>query len=228
MTRDSIEATRSDGVPPAGRRERRKAATREQIISAGRSFFSEKGLYEASVEEITDRAGIAKGTLYQYYDGKEALILAVVSSGFDQLRARIDPLGGSLEEIAEAHARFFVQNPDLLRVFHQVRGLLQFNRPEWRPLRRVLAAYLRSLTAALGRTPEGTRVPARRRRELAGLLFGSISGTLSLASAMDAKGAVRMPTAAEIKALGEMASTLLTSHSPPRKVRTAAPRKETS
>lgn len=49
---------------PDGRRERRKSITRADLLKAGRRLFSQKGLYESHVEDLTEIAGIAKGTFY--------------------------------------------------------------------------------------------------------------------------------------------------------------------
>jgi len=172
---------------PGGRRERRKAMVREEILLAARRLFSEKGLYESRVEEITDRADIGKGTLYRYFTSKEELILEVAARGFEELGARMTGSCSSARSVAEtvaaiveAHTGFFADNPDLLRIFHQMRGMLKFNRPEWRPLRAVLVGHLKRLTRELGRTHDGAPLAAARRRELAELLFGAVSGFLSV------------------------------------------------
>jgi AcrR family transcriptional regulator len=181
---------------PAGRRERRKTITRSEILAAGRKLFGEKGLYDSRVEEITERADIGKGTLYQYFRSKEDLVFAVVQMGFaDLARRTMDRSRGAarFEEIVsavvESHLAFFDENPDLLKIFHQVRGILKFNRPEWRPLRGILDGHLEGIARELrrGATQRG---PSRARaRELANLLFGSTSGWLSVRVATDPRAA---------------------------------------
>jgi len=157
-------------------------------VTAGRRLFSAQGIYDARIEDITDQAGIAKGTLYLHFRNKQALVQEVVGAGFDELRVHVSrALAGrrDLESvtaaIVEGHLRFFVENPDLLRIFHQVRGVLKFDTPEWRGLRGPLVGHLEFLADALA-IEEG--LSSRRRRELAVLLFGSASGACSvLASA---------------------------------------------
>src|SRR5512134_631564 len=141
---------------PPGRRALNKHLTRTELLDAARRLFAERGLYEARIEDLTAAAGIAKGTIYGYFRDKEELALAVVSLGFAELQQLVmERLGheGTRAErigrIARAHAEFFTRNPDLLRVFHQVRGVLKFNRPEWRPLRGALAAHLHVLADLL-------------------------------------------------------------------------------
>jgi AcrR family transcriptional regulator len=46
---------------------------RTQLLLAARHVFSRKGYDEATVAEIVNRAGVAQGTFYLYFPGKEAL-----------------------------------------------------------------------------------------------------------------------------------------------------------
>jgi hypothetical protein len=68
-------------------------------------------------------------------------------------------------------------------VFHQVRGMLKFDRAEWRPLRVTLDAYLEWLARALARAPRVRGMRASNQRELASMLFGAISGVTSVRAA---------------------------------------------
>jgi AcrR family transcriptional regulator len=180
-----------------GRRERHKHRTRVELIAAGRRLFAERGLYEARIEDLTTAAGIAKGTIYGYFEGKEELALAVVTLGFQDLqrlvRSRVGGMGLPARRIARivgAHGEFFARNPDLLRVFHQLRGVLKFDRPEWRPLRGALTGHLAVLAELLhdGGRAGATRATAARQ---ARALFGAISGILSLHVAL--RPALRRP-----------------------------------
>jgi AcrR family transcriptional regulator len=46
---------------------------RTQLLNAARSVFAKKGYDEATVSEIVGRAGVAQGTFYLYFPGKESL-----------------------------------------------------------------------------------------------------------------------------------------------------------
>ena len=50
-----------------------KANKRELILAAAREVFGEKGYHTATSEEIAKRAGVGKGTIYQYFDSKQAI-----------------------------------------------------------------------------------------------------------------------------------------------------------
>jgi len=57
-----------------GRRERRKEETRQRIITAALSLMQEKPFDQITVEEITERADVAKGTFFLYFPTKEHLL----------------------------------------------------------------------------------------------------------------------------------------------------------
>src|SRR5215218_3997974 len=46
---------------------------RTQLLTAARAVFARKGYEEATVSEIVGRAGVAQGTFYLYFPGKESL-----------------------------------------------------------------------------------------------------------------------------------------------------------
>jgi AcrR family transcriptional regulator len=46
---------------------------RSELLSAARSVFAKKGYEDATVSEIVGRAGVAQGTFYLYFPGKESL-----------------------------------------------------------------------------------------------------------------------------------------------------------
>ncbi len=60
------------------RKSQREARTRRNIMRAAKYLFSRKGYKDTSVDEITDKALIAKATLYQYFKNKESLFLETI------------------------------------------------------------------------------------------------------------------------------------------------------
>jgi TetR/AcrR family transcriptional regulator, repressor of fatR-cypB operon len=50
---------------------------REQIVDAALELFVERGFYGTAVPEIADRAGVGAGTIYRYFESKEALVNAI-------------------------------------------------------------------------------------------------------------------------------------------------------
>jgi AcrR family transcriptional regulator len=107
----------------AGRRERTRAATRSQIIEAAKSLFEEKPYDDVTIDDITDRADVAKGTFYLHFRTKEHVTTAVYDDlvrpvGEEILRTFSDRLSTrelliSLFEAASAPA---ISNPRLAQV----------------------------------------------------------------------------------------------------------------
>jgi AcrR family transcriptional regulator len=58
-------------------RERQAEATRELLVSIARERFTTQGYAATSIEDIVQRAGVAKGALYHHFSGKDALFRAV-------------------------------------------------------------------------------------------------------------------------------------------------------
>ena len=58
----------------AQRRSTRSDATRERIMSAVRELLAEGSFHESTVEEVADRAGIARATLYQHFGSRLDLV----------------------------------------------------------------------------------------------------------------------------------------------------------
>ncbi len=79
-----------DGTPP--RWQRRKEERPSEILAAALETFVEHGYAATKLEEVARRAGVTKGTLYIYFESKEALFKAVV-------RANVLPILVTAEQI---------------------------------------------------------------------------------------------------------------------------------
>jgi len=86
---------------PAARRarsprwRRRKDARPEELITAALDVFAERGFAATKLEDVARRAGVTKGTIYLYFENKEALFKAVV-------RETIVPVIAKGEAVAQA------------------------------------------------------------------------------------------------------------------------------
>jgi AcrR family transcriptional regulator len=63
-----------DTPPVAGRRERKKAATRQAIADAALRLFLERGYDRVSIKDIAEAADVSTTTLFKHFPGKEALV----------------------------------------------------------------------------------------------------------------------------------------------------------
>ncbi|WP_112262949.1 TetR/AcrR family transcriptional regulator [Lentzea terrae] len=77
-------------MTPTGRRERKKAATKEALASAARRLFLERGFDQVTVAEIAEAADTAVSTLFVHFPGgKEALVLGDRSEREQSLTAAV-------------------------------------------------------------------------------------------------------------------------------------------
>lgn len=85
------------------RRSRRKEARPGELLAAALDLFVEKGFAATRVEEVAQRAGVSKGTLFLYFPSKEELFKAVVreniSGRFTEWNNEFDRFEGSTQEM---------------------------------------------------------------------------------------------------------------------------------
>jgi len=68
---------RDTGARP-GRRERQKAERERRILRAAEQLFGRRGYAETTMDEIARRAGLAVGTIYNYFSSKPEIVLALL------------------------------------------------------------------------------------------------------------------------------------------------------
>ena len=73
--------------------------TRESIVEAAKKMISIKGFKETSIQDITDEAGVAKGTFYTYFKTKEEIVEELVSK--KQIQYEEEFLNKSLKDKIE-------------------------------------------------------------------------------------------------------------------------------
>ena len=69
--------------------ERAKQERRRQIMNAAKHVFAEAGYHGASIHAIIERAQIARGTFYLYFESKAAVFDSILDQAMADLRARI-------------------------------------------------------------------------------------------------------------------------------------------
>ncbi|NJC34929.1 AcrR family transcriptional regulator [Sphingomonas jejuensis] len=94
---EAVSATAGARVP----RTERGRRTLRLILDAAAAEFGERGFHEAGISRITQRAGVALGTFYTYFDSKEAVFTALVRDMSMQVRDHVAPrLSGTADAIA--------------------------------------------------------------------------------------------------------------------------------
>lgn len=98
--------------PPRGRR--RKSARPDEILAAAIAEFYDHGYGATRITDIARRANVAKGTVYLYYDTKQAIFEAamnsVVAPTLDQIETLLDSFDGPTDALLEMMIRKVYQN----------------------------------------------------------------------------------------------------------------------
>ncbi|MFZ5633554.1 MAG: TetR/AcrR family transcriptional regulator [Bacillota bacterium] len=96
---------------------------RSSIFDAAMAVFSEKGFEKATVDEIAERAGIAKGTIYNNYGSKKNLFLSLIEEGIERLEtavkkeiARRNNILTQLEAVITVQLQFFEEYKNYCKV----------------------------------------------------------------------------------------------------------------
>lgn len=79
-------------------REKIVEARRQQILDASALVFAAKGYHRATIRDIAAQAGIADGTIYNYFENKADLLIGILNH-LDEMEVREEQLSGlSLED----------------------------------------------------------------------------------------------------------------------------------
>ena len=98
------------------RRERRRASRKAQILDGAAQVFAAKGFHAATTKEIAQAADVSEGTIYNYFDSKEELLIGLMNRLGDAQLRRMRFAPDQLEQALEQDARDFLR--DVYRVRH--------------------------------------------------------------------------------------------------------------
>jgi len=96
-----------NGVAPLVPVTARGEAMRRRLLDAAEEVFGEMGYYEASVSEITRRAGVAQGTFYIYFHSKRETFVELIEDIGHRLRAATSAAIQGVPDRIEAERRGF-------------------------------------------------------------------------------------------------------------------------
>ena len=96
----------------------RSEVTKKKLFDAAMELIGERGFTDASVDEIVERAGVAKGTVYYHFAGKAELVEALIADRFAPLAAAFrraaaaheDDPRGAIEAIVRAELEFLSEH----------------------------------------------------------------------------------------------------------------------
>ena len=76
-------------MPIVDTSDRQKSERRRQILEAAKRVFAEAGYHGASINAIIERAQIARGTFYLYFESKAAVFDSILDEAMRELRGRL-------------------------------------------------------------------------------------------------------------------------------------------
>lgn len=115
-----------------------KLTRRELILEAASEVFLTTGFEKSTVQEIADKAGVGKGTIYEYFSSKEALFVEMVQSYvsclFDEMVTSLEQ-AGTIEELIDAHIKISLhhieQHSDRVRILFNDLAQVSTDVHEW-------------------------------------------------------------------------------------------------
>jgi AcrR family transcriptional regulator len=155
---------------------RQREAASEAIIDAAEEVAAERGLENTSIAAIAERAGVAAGTLYNYFPDREALL----ASWFAQRRKEMVP---RIEAAAKAHAHLPFEKwlraylHDLFAVFEEKRQFIRVMSSVDQKVLKLKDKQPAVLVAMVEAVEEHVRAIApKRAEEHARMLVGMVRG----------------------------------------------------
>jgi len=115
------------------RTEKWEQLMKESILEGVVNVLIQDGSEGLTMQRVAEEAGVAKGTLYTYFDNKAALLKSVLRASIEPLTAELDEIFGrdldpasQLQQVIERTLTYFDENRDMFRVLmherHKVLG----------------------------------------------------------------------------------------------------------
>lgn len=151
-------------------RQESQLQTRERLLEAAASVFSQRGFYEASVDEVAEEAGFSKGAVYSNFASKEELFLVLLDRHLEAEFKKIASQFTQKENAQETEAETvetsgsFAAELEETRIWNMLSfefSLYAIRHPEiqqqlaerYRGARNELTSYLQRMYQAQGEAP---------------------------------------------------------------------------
>lgn len=167
------------------RAQKRAFRTRNKLKEAALDVFSVKSVDAATVEEITEKADLEKGTLYRHFEDKEEIVVTLVDEAVDHLieifrlySSEPETLEEMLEHLLNAHYRFSVESKEEFTLLFQGKLLLKLGSETLDELEEPYLRYLEEIENMVSRYLSPRIDPIKIRRlacAVAGFVFGFFS-----------------------------------------------------
>jgi len=178
MVKKSLKTTKA-------RTQKRVKRTRKKLKEAALNVFTEKSIGAATIEDITEKADLGKGTLYQHFEDKEEIVITLVEEAVEHLIERIraydcapETLEDMLEHLLNAHYEFSVDAREEFLLLSQGKLLLKLESDTLDELEEPYMRYLGEIEeqVSIYLSPRIASVKVRRLAcAVAGFVFGFFS-----------------------------------------------------
>ncbi len=167
------------------RTQKRASRTKKKLKEAALDVFSEKSVDAATVEEITEKADLGKGTLYQHFEDKEEIVITLVEEAVEHLieilrayPSEPQSLEEMLEHLLNAHYEFSVEAKEEFILLFQGKLLLKLESETLDELEQPYLNYLKEIENLVSGYLSPRIDPIKIRRlacAVAGFVFGFFS-----------------------------------------------------
>ncbi len=195
------------------RTQKRARRTRKKLKKAALDVFTEKSVAAATVEEITEKADVGKGTLYQHFTDKDQIVVTLVDEAVDHLIARIgsyesapETLQDMLQHLLNAHYSFFVDCREEFLLLFQGKLLLKLESDSMDELQEPYLRYLQEIEHEVAPYLSPRIDPVKIRRlacAVAGFVFGFFSFAMISMTENEIEASVNPLRRAFVKSLCE-------------------------
>ncbi len=170
--------------PKRTRNQRRVSATHQKLLDAARNVFAEKGLDLSTIDDITERADVGKGTFYYHFKNKAGVINVLMSQVMGELAATIEnrcenitELPGLLDTMIKVHIEFFSTRWEDFVLYFQGRADLKL-KEGYSGIEQPFLLYLETIENQLDSVIKH-RLPKPLLRRIACATAGFVSGYYS-------------------------------------------------
>lgn len=164
-------------------RDRSRAVYRQAIVEAAVRVFGQAGFRESKIADIAAEAGVATGTLYNYFSSKEDIFQSILDDGRAELAAKLaqvqvaDPIG-RMREVVRVMFDFLEEHGQLFTIYTQLGADPDDFRQKDGEDEEFRQAFLGALTQAIAEAGERLRAdfpPETLAWVFGGLMHGAIT-----------------------------------------------------
>jgi len=172
--------------PKTTRQQKRKSHTRQRLLDAAKGLFAEKGLDFTTIDNITERADVGKGTFYYHFKNKEGLLKVMISKVLGELIDMIKKEADGITDLSELldmlvgiHIEFFSTRWEDFVLYFQGRADLKL-KEGYSVLEEPFLAYLETIESLLDSIIK-QQLPKHMAHRIACAIAGLVSGYYSFA-----------------------------------------------